>query len=736
MDPTIARLRMGAALAGTELRPPGLPPAALLFVRRIASLPQGGMPLGPDAQRPSAAWESAFVSALEQALRHAARPALEAVPAAAEAVLFADRAELLACLARDALDGTAMACWWWRSALANAASGLDGAIRAWCDEPRHVPAALELLAAWSLAPAFVAALPAAVAGELTAGLARVFALPEPGRAPVAEERIDAGPWVEIPTLAATTPAPWSELVPEAGDLALDAGRRVLLGLALALRRAPTLSRTPAFARAVRAWKAGQAAGEPRRPPPAKDPPRGSQGVSTPRKTVAEGKRGQAAEDRPPDRPRDGPRAAPSTHPRSLPRDARAAVRAEPAVLRPPARAPIAGPDGRSGPATPRAPAVLRPPARAPIAGPDGRSGPATPRAPAGQAYRAPASDAGAEPEPLPLAPPPAAPPPAHREPAVAPPAPPPPAPPPSAPPEAAALVEHEPPAPAPARRATGHQAMHMPAPGPGERPVDTGLGGLFYLLNLALQLDLYGDFTRPCDPGIGLSPWDLVELLGLRLLGERPDDQVWKLLASLAGRQAGPPPGSGYRPPPAWRVLPSWLEPLDASGTWSWSAAGGVLRVVHPAGFAAIAVPRTAESPAAQLRRELDRYARLARRAAPRGAAPAAVRVRGELARLASSAGAPVRAALPREPVRPLPRWTARLAAYTDARLRRALALEPDAPIDEALIRRRARVFASATHVDIVLRLAELPIHVRIAGLDRTPGWIPATGRFIAFHFE
>jgi hypothetical protein len=271
----------------------------------------------------------------------------------------------------------------------------------------------------------------------------------------------------------------------------------------------------------------------------------------------------------------------------------------------------------------------------------------------------------------------------------------------------------------------------------GERIVDTGLGGLFYLLNLGLQLDLYGDFTSARDPGIGLDPWEFVELLGVRVLGERPGDPVWELLASLAGRRPGTPAGRGFDPPPAWRVPPAWLEPLDHDGTWRWSAAAGVLRVVHPAGFPVLAVPRTTAPPAAQLRRELSRLASFARRSSRRSAAgPAARVVRDELVRLASPAGAPRRAALPREPARPLVRWIARLESYTDARLRRVLALDAGEPTDETLIRRHARVFVSATQVDVVLKLTELPIHVRIAGLDRTPGWIPAAGRTIALHFE
>jgi hypothetical protein len=41
----------------------------------------------------------------------------------------------------------------------------------------------------------------------------------------------------------------------------------------------------------------------------------------------------------------------------------------------------------------------------------------------------------------------------------------------------------------------------------------------------------------------------------------------------------------------------------------------------------------------------------------------------------------------------------------------------------------------TATRLDIMLRLDELPIQIRLAGLDRDPGWVPAAGRTIAFHF-
>jgi hypothetical protein len=223
--------------------------------------------------------------------------------------------------------------------------------------------------------------------------------------------------------------------------------------------------------------------------------------------------------------------------------------------------------------------------------------------------------------------------------------------------------------------------------------IETELGGLFYLLNLALALGLYGDFSTPLRPGIALDPWDLVTLLGRRLLDDPArDDPVWPLLAGLAGRRPRERPGAGFAPPADWRVPRAWLAPFARAGTWRWSLAGGRLRVAHPQGFVVLDV------------------------APDRGRPPRGVQLR--------------RGGVAREPAQPLARWVARLAAYTRARLR-VSAIEPD-----MLLRHRARVHVSPAHVDVVLSLAELPLEIRLAGLDRTPGFIPAAGRFLAFHFE
>ena len=159
--------------------------------------------------------------------------------------------------------------------------------------------------------------------------------------------------------------------------------------------------------------------------------------------------------------------------------------------------------------------------------------------------------------------------------------------------------------------------------------VETRLGGVFFLINLALYEKLYGD-----EENLSLSLWDFLELVGRRLLNEPSDDPIWTLLFQLSGRPEGSPPGEGFNPPGG---LEAWLDEL---------------------------VPRL------------------------------------------------------------------------DARLRLALGLTPEEDLPALLLRHRAQIHVTETHVDIASSLETLPVTIRLAGLDRDPGWVAAAGRFIAFHFE
>lgn len=159
--------------------------------------------------------------------------------------------------------------------------------------------------------------------------------------------------------------------------------------------------------------------------------------------------------------------------------------------------------------------------------------------------------------------------------------------------------------------------------------VESEFAGAFFLLNVALDLELYSHgFTTRTELALGV--WDFIELVAREVLGdEESDDPLWRLLRDLAGPVA----------------------PSD------------VAAACHP-----LEAPEREEM-LRRVREHLD------------------------------------------------------------------LALE----IEDAavfLVRRPGRAVRSPSHLDIHFPLERHPIEIRRARLDRNPGWIPAAGVHVAFHFN
>jgi hypothetical protein len=255
-----------------------------------------------------------------------------------------------------------------------------------------------------------------------------------------------------------------------------------------------------------------------------------------------------------------------------------------------------------------------------------------------------------------------------------------------------------------------------------ETQIATEYGWLFYLINLGLFLNLYSDFTSPNEPGIPLDIWDFVALLGLRIAGEQVRaDPLWLLLARLSGRADVETPGNDFVPPAEWRVPAEWLAPFEPGGVWRWSACGGRLRVLHAEGFPVLDLPSDEAEPRERLKVEMRAYRSCAGLAALDGSSEAVVHDASHVGPESST---------------PLQRWADCLSAYVRARLRRAFGFDDEESLARVLCRQPARVFVTAARVDVMFALNQLPIEIRRSGLDRDPGWVPAAGRFISFHYD
>jgi hypothetical protein len=547
-----SRWQLSQALNRLDWSPPGLPRTAILCVRRLANPSPGSLRTGSTPRQSIDLWRGEFSRSLEQNARRAARPARELVGADANAVLFADHAELLACLALDWCNGRTFACWWWKALFPGI--NVPGAFhQAWTENPQHVPAAMCRLHQVAQGTKFLRALPLKTAAQVLENVLTAFGLLDLRAA--LRTTTDSRPVSGKPSLGTATAkssAPWMPWVNVDPNLSRE--RRDLLIVCVMLELAPGEIRRPGFARALRDY----------------DPMAGQVSKSN---------------------PTDSERVAPGRD--FKPQSSEPSEAGETFVDQTSARTNMrAGLISRS--------AFLLTDAGGPgLADPNLLFDTVTPIAISSPTAKSSSCDS------LTL------------------------------------LIE------------------------PPNEIVLTDWGGIFYLVNVALALGLYADFTMRLETGLVLPLWDFLSLVGRRLIGaELESDPLWAVLARLSGRVGGRAPGQGFDPPEEWRIPADWLTLLTD----------------HPTAFAPKSVP------------ELT--------------------------------------------VPPLERWLHWLVPFIAARLVCALHVDEGDTLPDLLFRHRARCEITVARLDVRFELAKHPIQLRLAGLDRDPGWIPAAGRTLMFHYD
>lgn len=628
------RLTVERLIASADLQPPSLPPAAVLLVRRLTDPQPGRLAPSLGAVRVHADWERAVRQRLAELQRRAVRPALGAVWGDAEAVLFADEAELLACLARDITRGMAGQRWWWQALLrsnwtANGPSASQAhvvaLVRHLTRQAHLTPAVLARLQEWGEAVAAVRLLtPAQAQGLLQAmtlayGLASLLAEP-PARLPP-----QSSPWLPGGAEVARPP------------LGLGRERDALLSLALDLAARPQVVASQAYQQRFQVWW--------HRPASARFHPssRSPNGVA-------------------------GAGALLSASPHAT-------------------GTPATGVSAAAVNLSPAGPGVLQPVAQSDhtMVGTPNHAGAARPLGAPGDTAGGPLVLPEAAP-PLRSASDPVA---AVADPAIL--------------SQPATFAEAETGAAlnliggsgevnsrAPdGRSVAGAREFSPTAVTPTSSSlaladgVPTGLGGVLYLINLMVALDLPDCFEEGWRLASAVGPWGLLHALGWELLAAEgaasADDRLWLALAHLDGRALEQPPGArlpAYRPRrwPPFAMPAAWFAAMPDVGLMPPHAAGSRRRGV-----------------VADLR---NRYPPL------------------------------------------LARWLAQTLPFIALRLRLALGLNPDAGLAAALLCLPGQLYVTRTHVDLVAALEHISLPVRLAGLDRNPGWLPNFARVITFHFR
>ena len=660
-DALRARQRLEQALQGVDWAPSGMPPQAVLLVRRMVLAPRGA-----SAPAHTNAFAQKVTQALQACAASARRPWLQEDAATAEAVLFLDEAELAACLVSDALGGRVTAHWWWRAVLAGL-TAQEWLRREVLASGRLIAPAISLLASRSQAVPWAerwteaeAQMGLAALGQAHGWVPRVD-LDFDVSTSSSTERETHGATGEMTTRPAQ--ADVTRVLAIAPELrhatTLNSPAAHLLAASLLLSRDPAWLRTERGTAACAAWVAlrqrespnalrtpnlvpeshsGAAATAPRqdmhamtrerpqaddirRPPPEGDEQSGEatfphEGVAAPLKGASSASVSQSAD---PHGSVDKPCVPNATSQKRLP------IAELPKLELGVQHSNLAPEEVKKKSALETSPTDLRPLAEAIF----------------------PIAPAEAANEHLDLQ-------------------------------QASRSTSAQPIRPEIEQASFG-------------RALQSEYGGIFYLLNIALALELYGDFTQPRTPGLALSPWDLLAWTGRTWFGsEFERDPVWPLLAELAGRSPNRMPGRNFVPPTPtgiagdWVIKPAWLEPWGPKPALRWRRTTRREHAWHPAGFVVHDVAIGTERP---------------------------LRSRRAI-------------------------WLRRLLCYVQARAALALGAEDAAQVPHLLCRHSAELQVSATALDVTLSLDALPLSVRLAGLDRNPGWIPAAGRSIYFHFR
>lgn len=717
------RMRIAQTFNTLDFRPAGMSPSAILLIEKLSeNLPRdavaGGLGSGGSQQ-----WQSGIQHQLDLAYRQAERPVVAGVRGSANAVLFRDRAELLACLCRDVLAGSLGDKWWWKKNHGQLFNTLprSAALRTvLLEAPRQLPSVFEQLASWQMAIPLVGQLDDNDADALTRGLLVEFSCSQLMAKLSAVEITDDGdsPGAARSDRYGVNPADYrgwfkdnsdrrflrsvnSEFSPEKSSTAsrsvgaigyppwmtlfsnqiwerrLSRSRARLLGLARTAFANPALLRNSIFEDQIAAWWSSTAFAD--------DDAGADNDIGAAYETPAsDADYDMVFDDNVPGDP-------------TLTDEAAEEIRLA---------------HGTEGVDTARAKS------REPNSDDNRRSQKRRVESSASDGDNALTRDTMAEGANTKAA-----------ENTVA--------------EDSADRTEDN------DTFVSSEDPRDNPAPNPlddsqnwlSDNYIDTEWGGIFYLINLLQQIELPDAMETDWHFESRLGHWQFLELIARGLVGGKcareSDDRIWTLLGKLSGRKPASSIGANYprEAQPDYRIPADWWDYLQADSdipiSLAWAVKNQRLRIwsgrciIVDCAVDEPGAPCGSELPTS-VQRILHPYIGDAQfpdikpsvfERAPLEAPPQALR------RLVSA---------------PLRRWLSLCMPFI--RFYLYSQLNTDSPTGDdstaSLLALPARIYFTASHVDMVADVNLTSLDIRRSGLDQDPGWQPLYGRVVLFHFS
>jgi hypothetical protein len=265
--------------------------------------------------------------------------------------------------------------------------------------------------------------------------------------------------------------------------------------------------------------------------------------------------------------------------------------------------------------------------------------------------------------------------------------------------------------------------------------VPTGLGGVFYLVNLLTWLNLPGSWDEDGTFAEHFSGWTIVEALARGLLGSIHDryidDPIWSILALLDGREPETAVGANFPQQSSFRLPAKWLQRYGpAEPVWVAMVDDERLLIFDVVGGYLVAdVPLLGRSPGEGLAIEMETYRKDG--FGPTGHSTTLARTQADQSAVGAINRAPTQADA-------LNWWLERVLGFVRYLLAHALGTPTADPalMAEVLLCKRAQLLAGRTHIDLYMPMDEISLPIRRAGLDRDPSWVPDLGRIVLFHFD